>query len=271
MVEAPTPPFIQAKYYEPGTNGVIKRIVIHSTVSDTYVGAAESIARYFQNPTYISSAHYAIDPALVYQMVNDWDTAWHDGTNYNSLGLEMCEIPSQDINRWNSQEHTMLLENTADLVRQLCLAYDVPMRQLNEWEIRQGKSGICGHDDMAAAYPARTSHWDPGAFPWKRFMDLVREEDDLQFSSTYTDWAGNTQSLAGTLNRLDRHIWSILNNSQVTVDELTEPYSSTVEGSSYEAVLGQMAANADGYGYRNAKRLDELEEKLDKVLEHLQK
>lgn len=186
MVEPPSPPYIPAKHHG-GNQATLKRIVLHSTVSDTYRGAARDIARYFQNPSYVSSAHYAVDPGEVIQMVYDHTIAWHDGTNEQSIGIEMCEHPSRDVGRWNTDEHQALLARTASLVRQLCLAYEIPLRRITADQIRAGESGICGHDDMAEAYPSRTSHWDPGAFPWNEFMALVdgapiTEEDDMRMT-----------------------------------------------------------------------------------------
>lgn len=209
MVEAPSPPYIPAEH-QGGHQAVIKRIVLHSTVSDTYCGGARAIASYFQNPTYVSSAHYAVDPCEVIQMVYDNTVAWHDGTNNNSIGIEMCEHPSQDIGRWSSDEHQDMLERTADLTRQLCLAYGVPLRRINADQIRAGEEGICGHDDMSAAYPENSSHWDPGAFPWDQFMNLVRdgapeEEDDMPSAEDvwrHKVWGGPEKSNVPAGDRL---------------------------------------------------------------------
>ncbi|ASU78490.1 N-acetylmuramoyl-L-alanine amidase [Actinopolyspora erythraea] len=175
MTKPPSPPYIPAKY-QGGSQNELKRIVLHSTVSDTYEGAAEDIARYFQDPTYESSAHYAVDPGGAVQMVYDHTIAWHDGVNRSSIGVEMCEKPSQDVSRWESGNHPDLLSETASIVRQLCLAYGIPIRRLTADQIRRGEKGICGHDDMAEAFPEKTNHWDPGAFPWDRFLAMTRNE-----------------------------------------------------------------------------------------------
>lgn len=177
MTAPPSPEYIPAKH-QGGRQDVIKRIVIHGTVSRTYCGGAKAIARYFQNPTYVSSAHYVVDPCEEYQCVYDHTIAWHDGTNTNSIGVEMCDPVEGSITRWDGGPHQKMLIRTANLVRQLCLAYDIPMRHLTPAQIRAGEKGICGHVDMRDAFPGSTSHWDPGAFPWARFLSLVREEDD---------------------------------------------------------------------------------------------
>lgn len=163
---------IRAKYHG-GRQSRIDRIVLHSTVSRTVDGGAESIARYFQNPTYVSSAHYVTDPSNVVQCVPDDTIAWHDGTNTNSIGVEMCDDPSGGGARWSDDAHRGLLRTTASLVRDLCRRHSIPMRRLTPAQVRAGHRGICGHDTMRDAFPGSTSHWDPGEFPWAEFIGLV--------------------------------------------------------------------------------------------------
>jgi len=181
MTAPPSPEYIPAKY-QGGRQDVIERVVIHGTVSRTYCGGARAVANYFQNPTYVSSAHYVVDPCEEYQCVYDHTIAWHDGTNTNSIGVELCDPVEGLLSRWDDEDHQLMLARAAALVRQLCLAYDIPMRYLTIAQIRAGEKGICGHNDMRIAFPGSTSHWDPGAFPWDRFISLVNEEDDMPLS-----------------------------------------------------------------------------------------
>lgn len=199
-MQPPSPPYIPAKYHG-GSQSVLRRIVLHSTVSATVNGGARSIARYFQNPSYESSAHYVVDPGEVIQCVYDHTIAWHDGTNSNSIGVEMCDNPTGGIARWRGAEHKALLRTTAGLVRQLCLAYDIPMRHLTPAQIRAGQKGICSHADMRDAFPGSTSHWDPGEFPWGEFLALVTDtqpttqptakpqEDDMELLDRFDEKA----------------------------------------------------------------------------------
>ena len=174
MAVPPSPPYIPAKH-QGGHQASIDRIVIHGTVSRTYCGGAKAIARYFQDPTYVSSAHYVVDPCSEFQCVYDHTVAWHDGTNTNSIGIELCDLVEGPLSRWDDKPHQAMLVRAARLVRQLCLAYGIPMRKLTPAQIRAGQKGICGHADMRDAFPGSTSHWDPGAFPWGRFIGLVNQ------------------------------------------------------------------------------------------------
>lgn len=190
MTNPPNPPYIPAKYTG-GPQDVLKRIVIHGTTGSTYCGAAYNTAKYFQNPSTYSSAHYVVDNCAEYQCVYDHTVAWHDGTNADSIGVEICDEVEGSLSRWDTDPAKRdALERAAVLVRQLCLAYDIPIRKLSPQQIRNGEYGICGHDDMRDAFPGSTTHWDPGKFPWKEFISLVRDgqsttesEDNMSFYS----------------------------------------------------------------------------------------
>ena len=111
------------------------------------------------------------------QVVYDGTIAWHAPPNPNSIGIEICDMPSTDRTRWDDDNHQRALEITADLTAQLCLAYDVPIRRVGPIGLKAGRKGICGHVDVSQAF-GESSHWDPGAFRWKRFMTMVRARAD---------------------------------------------------------------------------------------------
>lgn len=173
MTAPPSPPYIPAKYHG-GSQSTIVRIVIHGTVSATERGGARAIAEYFQNPSSETSAHYVVDPGEEFQCVYDHTIAYHDGTNTNSIGVELCDPVDGPPERWQDRPHQDMLRRAADLVRQLCDAYQVPKVKLGADQIRAGENGICGHADMRDAFPDSTSHYDPGpGFPWQQFIDQI--------------------------------------------------------------------------------------------------
>lgn len=114
-------------------------IVVHYFGS---LGTAKAVADYFANDFRGASAHYSVDEnPEVYQSVNDDDIAWHCGTsgkyvhqtcrNHNSLGIEMRpkkrnpkSLGASDKD-WYFDEAT--LANTAELVKQKMLEYNVPI------------------------------------------------------------------------------------------------------------------------------------------------
>ena len=174
-VKAPSPTYLGPPHRDSGAgNKPIRRVVIHCTVSPCEPGGARNIAAYFRSQSAGGSAHYVVDPAEVVQSAYDSVVAWHAPPNSNSLGIELCDPMSGSGRRWKDRRHQDMLHNAAKLAAQLCLHYDVPIRRIDPGDLRNGRHGICGHDDVSDAFK-QSSHWDPGpAFPWAQFMTMVR-------------------------------------------------------------------------------------------------
>lgn len=183
VFKAPSPPYLgPAKFHGSKTNLPLKRIVVHGTVSPTVPGGARGTAGYFKSQvTRPSSAHYVVDPGEVVQCVYDSIVAYHAPPNEGSIGIELCDMVGDRNNRplpmsrWDDPAHTAMLARAAHLVAELCLAYDVPVRRVTRVGLRLGRKGICGHYDVSKAW-GQTSHWDPGEFPWRRFIGLVQAD-----------------------------------------------------------------------------------------------
>lgn len=188
---APSPPYLgPAAHTSEGDNKPINRIVIHSTVSPCVPGGARKIAEYFRSEKAGGSAHYVVDPAEVVQVVYDGVIAWHAPPNAHSLGIEMCDIPgpvpgdgvsaaavkaARRVWRWRKTEQKQMLRRTAALTAQLALAYDVPIQFLGTRDLSAGKRGITTHNNVSITW-RQSTHWDPGFWPRRRFMRLVRAE-----------------------------------------------------------------------------------------------
>lgn len=186
---APSPPYLgPAAHTTAGNNRPIDRIVIHSTVSPCKEGGARDIAAYFRSFQAGGSAHYVVDPAEVVQVVYDGVIAWHAPPNPHSLGVEMCDIPGPVPGdkrgsarwkalrrswRWARKPQRQMLRRTARLTADLCLAYDVPPRWVGTRGLKAGRRGITTHAAVSGAWHQST-HWDPGWWPRRRFMRLVR-------------------------------------------------------------------------------------------------
>lgn len=174
---APAPKYIGPANRNGGPgNKPIKRIVIHCTVSPCATGA-ENIARYFKTTSTPASAHYVVDAKTTIQSLYDSYVGFHAPPNGNSLGIELCcNLHGQGKGHWSRRDHKKMLRRAARLTAELCLAYDVPAVRLTPAEMRAGKQGLCGHNDVRDAW-GQTTHWDPGPhFPWKWFVQLVQDE-----------------------------------------------------------------------------------------------
>lgn len=172
---SPAPPYVGPAFRSSeGNNRPIRRIVVHSTVGPTKAGSARAIGAYFRSSSAGGSAHYVVDAGEVVQSVYDNVIAWHAPPNPGSLGVEMCDYPhATSAARWNDADHRKMLDRTAELVAQLCLAENVPPVFLGPIRLRLGRRGITTHNNVSVAF-RQSSHWDPGAWPRRRFMRRVR-------------------------------------------------------------------------------------------------
>lgn len=105
----------------------IKYIILH------YVGAtgtAKNNADYFCKGDRQASAHYFVDDGSIYQVVEDFNGAWHIGNsntapnNKNSIGIEMC-CPNPQLLISEKTE-----ANTIELVKHLMKKYNVPVENI---------------------------------------------------------------------------------------------------------------------------------------------
>lgn len=100
----------------------------------------------------------------------------------------MCDIPGpvpddppgsarwkalRRVWRWIKPNQRRMLRRTARLVAQAALAYDVPLKFLHPDDLRQGRRGITTHANVSKAF-GQSTHWDPGFWPRRRFMKMVR-------------------------------------------------------------------------------------------------
>lgn len=160
-------------------NKPIDRVVVHCTAGAEpgVAGAARGIGRYFANTDRFASAHYACDSRESVQTAYDSLICYHAPPNERSIGYELCcSLAGEGRGHWQTPDHAAMLKLAAKDVARLCLANGVPAVKLTPAQLRAGKRGICGHNDVRDAW-GQTSHWDPGPhFPWRHFMTLVHAE-----------------------------------------------------------------------------------------------
>lgn len=113
----------QISSYNHSSGNDIKYIVMHYTGNDT--DSASGNANYFNGGDRQASAHYFVDNNSIYQVVEDYNAAWHCGdghgsygiSNHNSIGIEMC---------CNNRIISDTTENNAiELVKYLMTKYNI--------------------------------------------------------------------------------------------------------------------------------------------------
>lgn len=193
----PTPPAIggRPRVHSGLNNKPIHRIVIHSAVMACEPGGARKLGLMNQTST-TGSWHYATDPAEAIQCSWDSFVCWHAPPNLHSLGIEMADWPIPFPQgkrtkqwwwklrrswRWRDKNHKALLQVTAKLTAELALGYGLPLAFLGPKQLLAGHEGITVHANVTKAF-GESTHWDPGAWPRKRFMRLVH-----QYANEITD------------------------------------------------------------------------------------
>lgn len=207
---APEPDYLGPPAHHSGTgNKPIYRIVIHETQSTTRHGAARSIAAYFRSQSAGGSTQYVVDPDEEIQAGYDDLICWGAPPNPHSLHVEMCSISSWDLRKWfggtlprgvretrdeDTREdldpgpgkryanifrtltpsYRKMLDRTARLTAELCLAYDVPPYWRTARDLQAGRRGVTSHRQVSLAW-RQSVHWDPGAWPRRAFMRRVRK------------------------------------------------------------------------------------------------
>lgn len=150
-------------------------VVMHTMEIAQRPGAAEICARWFASEDSHVSAHYCVDADTVIQCVREKDIAWHArGGNRNSIGVEQAGFASQTRRDWTDPYSRAVLARAASLVADVCRRRRIPIRWLDADDLRAGRRGLTGHNEVSEAFE-KSDHWDPGdGFPVEAFVDLVR-------------------------------------------------------------------------------------------------
>lgn len=177
-----SPPVIDgtpAKHSGEGNKvGGIQRIVIHSAVMPCEPGRARQLGHMNSVGSGGGSWHYSVDPKETFQCSYDRFVCWHAPPNNHSIGIEMADNPSA-INalRWAGANHKAMLRRTAEITAELCVVHNVPPVFRTAAELKAGKRGITTHAQVTKAF-GQSTHWDPGMWPRRAFMKMVREHYD---------------------------------------------------------------------------------------------
>lgn len=128
----------QISHYNHYGNNDIKYLVFH------YVGAnstAKNNADYFCSANRDASAHYFVDDNEIWQVVEDFNGAWHVGNsktmvnNRNSLGVEMCLVNGVVTEKTEA--------NAVELGKHLMKKYNIPIDNVRTHYEVSGKTKVC--------------------------------------------------------------------------------------------------------------------------------
>jgi N-acetyl-anhydromuramyl-L-alanine amidase AmpD len=154
-------------------------IVMHTMEAPETERTAENVASYFKGTAVQASAHWCVDDNSRVRCVRDNDSAWtiaHQDGNRISLNIELAGYAAQTSGQWDDKFSDEELKVAAWCAAEWCHKYDIPVRRLNNSQIRNmHDKGFLGHRDVNNVFHWST-HTDPGPyFPWEKFLNMVRD------------------------------------------------------------------------------------------------
>lgn len=170
--------FVKAANYTATSGRHIDLLVIHDMEAPESGTTAESVARYFQNPSVKASAHYNIDNNSVVQCVADRDVAWAaPGGNHDGLQFEHAGYARQTTAEWlDAYGQAMLFKQSAPLFARKCHEYRIPPVFLRAPDLIAQKRGVTTHWEITRAFSKGQGHTDPGSgFPIQKFMVAIQK------------------------------------------------------------------------------------------------
>lgn len=168
-------PYIEAKYHGGRRTSSPLWIVIHTPEWPESASGAEAVAKYFHDMPdgRKASANILTDNDSIVQSVYDSVVPYAAGPIGNAYGwhIELTGYANQTPAQWRDKFSLAALALTADVTAQGCLKFGIPPVKLTVAQVKaRNVKGICGHDDITAAFHEST-HDDPGPnFPWAKFI-----------------------------------------------------------------------------------------------------
>jgi hypothetical protein len=131
----------------------VRLIVLHSSEG---AQSYQSLGNFFANPSSGVSSHTGIDntaPNTVGEYVTRGNKAWTAANaNPYAIQTELC-TPSGASADWSLatwQSKTIMLENTAQWIREEAAAFGIPIVGLTPAQAQGGSAGVCQHKDLGA-------------------------------------------------------------------------------------------------------------------------
>lgn len=165
--------------------GGIRLLVIHTSEGAELPTSAEALARFIGTPKTVdpltgktinvASYHYIADTDCVMPVVPDDCVAFANaGANHDGLSICYPGKAGQSIDQWHDANSDAMHEQVARWLADQSRRYKIPLTRLSAGDVKAGRRGVCGHNEVSLAFKAST-HTDPGpSFPWAAVLERAR-------------------------------------------------------------------------------------------------
>lgn len=128
---------------------------------------------------------------------------WAAGWTGNRIGLHVCLAGKAAFTREQWLARPKQLATLARWLRHESQTNRIPLAYIDGTRVRAGATGVCGHGDIARAYPDETDHTDPGrGFPFDRVLALAADSPTSTPSSGEPMNAEQSHQLADVTGQL---------------------------------------------------------------------
>lgn len=167
-------PYLEAKFHGPKRVVPVRLIVVHTPEWPESASGAEAVARYFHDMPdgRKASANILTDnDSIVQSVLDSYEPYAAPPDNDDGWHMEITGYANQTKKQWLDKFSLAALALSADAAAQACLKFGIPPVKLTVAQVKDRRTkGICGHDDVTAAFH-KSTHEDPGPnFPWKKFI-----------------------------------------------------------------------------------------------------
>lgn len=175
---------IQSKNFHKVNRKKVDLVVLHSTENPIKPGVAKNVALWFSGESSPrASAHYIVGPDATFRCVREEDVAFAaPGANNNGVQIE--QVGQAFKTNWlkdgnGTTDGYQVFKKSAELVRSICLRWDIPMEKVDKAGLLAGKRGITTHAAVSEAFK-KSDHVDPGCqgdkrWPWEEYLKLVNQ------------------------------------------------------------------------------------------------
>lgn len=113
-------------------------IILRPSFTNSEDGAALAVAQYWhRSSSFWDAGHYTVDNTKRFRCVRDNVIAGKDVEDKGAIRIAICADPVTGTTFWDEYEHRFVLRQTAELVSELTLAYNIRPNVLSESDLVQ--------------------------------------------------------------------------------------------------------------------------------------